>query len=275
MVSTPTPQGVVDAKWVEAHLEAPGVRLVEVDVSPATYAAGHLPGAVLWNAYSDLRDPAYLPVPAAAFQDLLSRSGITRETTVVTYGYGAFLGYWLLSAVGHPDVRVFAGGRDEWARHGGALTTAIPGPGAASYALPPADASILADRVAVERAVKDPTAVVLDVRSALEFTGDRFWPSGATADTGRAGHIPGAVSVPIELTRDEEGNLRDGDFLRDLYSRAGVSPASKVVVYCTIGNRASLAWYLLTEVLGYPDVAVYQGSYVEWGKLPDTKVETA
>ena len=272
MISNPGLDGLVDTTWISGHLDDAGVRLVEVDVSPATYNQGHLPGAVLWNAYADLRDPGYRSVPPPQLEDLLSRSGIGRDTTVVMYGYGAFLGYWLLRVFGHPDVRVFNGGRDDWERNGGAWSVDVPSPSRTSYHLPDADPGILAGRQEVERAAADPDSVLLDVRAPAEFTGERFWPSGATADTGRAGHIPGAVSLPVDLVRDAAGAPRDTESLRTLFAGAGVLPASRVVVYCTIGNRASLVWYILTTQLGYPDVAVYQGSYVEWGKLPDTEV---
>ena len=91
----------VDVDWIGAHLNDPDVRLVEIDVSRAAYDKGHIPGAVLWNAYTDLRDPNYSPVGLAELGRLLMRSGITPDTCVVTYGYSAPLGFWLLRAHGH------------------------------------------------------------------------------------------------------------------------------------------------------------------------------
>ena len=129
-------------------------------------------------------------------------------------------------------------------------------------------------REEVDKAIKDEGSLLLDVRTEAEFRGERFWPSGATADTGRAGHIPGAVNVPIDLTRDEAGGLKELEALRSLYADAGASPGKRLVTYCTISNRASVAWFILKYLLGYQDVSVYQGSYVEWGKLEDTTVET-
>jgi thiosulfate/3-mercaptopyruvate sulfurtransferase len=102
----------VDVDWIAAHLGEAGVRLVEIDVSRAAYDEGHIPGAVLWNAYADLRDPNYRPVGLAELGRFLSRSGITPETCVVTYGYSAPLGFWLLRAHGHEDVRMLMGPRD-------------------------------------------------------------------------------------------------------------------------------------------------------------------
>jgi thiosulfate/3-mercaptopyruvate sulfurtransferase len=265
---------IVDSAWVADHAGDAGVRLVEVDVSPATYNQGHIPGAVLWNAYADLRDASYRPIPPADFERVLSRSGISPDTTVVFYGYGAFLGFWLMKAYGHRDARVLNGNRDGWEKQGREWSSTVPTPPETTYGLPAEDAELLASRKEVQSAIDTPAGVVLDVRSTAEYAGERFWPSGAAADTGRAGHIPGAVNVPIDLVRDDTGAIKATDHLRRLYEEAGISPDRRVIAYCTIGNRASLAWFILKYQLGYPNVAVYQGSYVEWGKLLDTPIET-
>jgi thiosulfate/3-mercaptopyruvate sulfurtransferase len=210
---------IVDAAWVAAHGGDPNVRLVELDVSRTSYDAGHIPGAVLWNAYTDLRDTDYRPITRAALEELLSRSGITPDTTIVFYGYGAALGLWLMKAHGHVDVRMLAGLRDEWAE-AGAWSTDAPQPVASSYPLAEARADTLAAQTAAEAAIGDPGHVLLDVRAESEYTGERFWPSGATEDTGRAGHIPGAISVPIGSLCNEDETLKSREeLLRVLEAR--------------------------------------------------------
>ena len=273
MISSADLDVLVSTEWISEHLDDAGVRLVEVDVSPANYNSGHVPGAVLWNAYSDLRDTDYRPISRTEFQQLLSRSGISEDTTVVFYGYGALLGFWLMKAYGHRDARMLNGNRDRWEQDGGDWSVDVPTPAATSYELPAEDKDLLASRDDIIAAIEDGGSVVLDVRSDAEYRGERFWPSGATADTGRAGHIANAVHVPIDLVRDESGAVKGADELRRLYTEAGISPGDHVITYCTIGNRASLAWFILKYLLSFPNVAVYQGSYVEWGKLPDTPIE--
>ena len=273
MISAADMDALVDAGWIADHLGDADVRLVEVDVSPATYNQGHIPGAVLWNAYADLRGADYRPVPRTEFEQVLSRSGIGPDTTVVFYGYGAVLGFWLMKAHGHRDVRILNGNRDEWEKDGGAWSSEVPALALSSYQLPAEDKELLASLDDVATAIGDPSSTVLDVRSDAEYRGERFWPSGATADVGRAGHVANAVHVPIDLVRDKAGAIRGADDLRRLYEEAGISPDQRVIIYCTIGNRASLAWFVLKYLLDYPNVAVYQGSYVEWGKLPDTQIE--
>jgi thiosulfate/3-mercaptopyruvate sulfurtransferase len=263
----------IDAAWLAARVQDPNVRVVEVDVSRAAYDAGHIPDAVLWNAYSDLRDPDYRPIGRGELERLLSRSGITPETTLVFYGYGAALGFWLMKAHNHEDVRMLEGSRERWAQAGGQWSTDVPEPAESSYSLPATNADVFASQAAVEAAIGDARQVLLDVRSAAEYSGERFWPSGASEDTGRAGHVPGAISVPIDLLRNEDETLKAPEELGLVLESAGVTSDKKVIAYCTIGNRASQAWYALKHLLGYPDVSVYYGSWVEWGKAADTPVE--
>jgi thiosulfate/3-mercaptopyruvate sulfurtransferase len=264
---------IVDAAWVAAHLADPKVEVVELDVSRASYDAGHIPGAVLWNAYSDLRDSSYTPIGHAELERLLSRSGISPDTTLVFYGYGAVLGLWLMKAHGHADLRMLAGPREQWTEAGGEWSTDVPEPLESSYPLAEAKADTLASRSAAEAAIGDPRRVLLDVRAESEYDGERFWPSGATEDVGRAGHIPGAVSLPIGLMCNEDETLKPAEELRLLLDGAGITSDVQVITYCTIGNRASRAWFALKYLLDYPDVSVYYGSWVEWGKAADTPIE--
>lgn len=115
-------QAVVGPDWIAARVDDPTVRIIEVDVSPAAFDAGHIPGAVFWNAYGDLRPVDYRPLPSSAFARLLAQSGIGPDTTVVFYGYGAYLGYWLMRSYGHSRVCLWAG------RGSGGSRTALDGP---------------------------------------------------------------------------------------------------------------------------------------------------
>jgi thiosulfate/3-mercaptopyruvate sulfurtransferase len=185
----------------------------------------------------------------------------------VFYGYGAYLGYWLMRSHGHARVFLMDGPRERWLQQGHAWTTDVPAPPETRYPIVAARSGI-ATQPQVLGLIGDPEAVLLDVRSGEEFAGERFWPSGGMQEGGRAGHIPGAVWLPLDISRQSPEEVREA------CSEAGVGPERHVIVYCTIGNRASQVWYMLTHRFGYPRVSVYYGSWAEWGTTSDAPVET-
>jgi thiosulfate/3-mercaptopyruvate sulfurtransferase len=114
--------------------------------------------------------------------------------------------------------------------------------------------------------------VLLDVRSGAEYNGEYFWPSGTTEGAGRTGHIPGSVHLPIDKLRTDDGHFRGTDELRSTLHDHGITPNHRVVTYCTIGNRASQAWFAINHLLNHPDTGVYYGSWAEWGTRHDTPI---
>ncbi len=268
------PDVQVDPDWLAEHLDDPAVRVVEVDVSPAAYKAGHIPGAILWDAYRDLRHPDYAPIGPDELDALLSRSGIAAEATVVFYGYAPYLGLWLLDRHGHERIRIMEGPRESWQGAGYQWSTELPQPASSVYQRSGEKPELVVGRHEVEEMLGDPGTVLMDVRSREEFAGERFWPSGALEGAGRPGRLPGAVHVPVDLVRREDDSLADGESLRRACESLGVEPGRRVVTYCTIGNRASQVAFALVEQMGYTNVAVYYGSWSEWGSDPETPVET-
>jgi len=265
---------LVDPVWLQAHLNDPRVRVVEVDVSPATYNTWHIGGAALWNIYTDFKDTEYHPVGAAALEQLIARSGIDLDSTVVFYGYAPALGVWLMEHLGHPDARILDCSRDTWRAGGGPCSTTPSRPGAGGFR-PSAESSRLrVDQAAVRKAIGQSHTTLLDVRSAAEYLGERFWPSGGMEPGGRAGHVPTAVHQPIDGLYREDGSFRPTEELRELFAPAVLDGNTELITYCTVGGRAATAWFVLTHLIGRDRVQVYDGSWAEWGRTPDAPVAT-
>ena len=266
---------LVSPQWLEAHLGDAGVRVVEVDVSVKAYNDWHIDGAVLWNVYSDLKDADYRPVGRPALEQLVMRSGIGPKSTVVFYGYAPALGFWLMKLYAHADVRILDCSRDTWRSAGrpwsNTASEATPG----ELRLGAEDPGIRAIQPAVLDAIGHPGTTLVDVRSAAEYRGDCFWPSGGMEPGGRVGHVPSAVHQPIDDLYNDDGSFRCADDLRHLFSSVDIEGGNELITYCTVGGRASTAWFALTYLLGRDRVRVYDGSWAEWGRLGDAPTESS
>jgi thiosulfate/3-mercaptopyruvate sulfurtransferase len=270
---------LVTTEWLAGHLGGEGVVVAEVDENPALYDEGHIPGAVKLHWRDDLQDPVERDiVEKRAFEQLMAERGIGNDTTVVLYGdknnWFAAFAYWYLKLYGHPDVRIVDGGRQKWIDEGRELTTEVPAPEAASYSAPDPDESIRARRDDVLAGLGSSGRALVDVRSPQEFSGELLAPPGYEQEgASRGGHIPGAQSIPWAQAVRDDGTFKSLDELRELYGGNGVTAEKEVVAYCRIGERSAHTWFVLRELLGYPDVRNYDGSWTEWGNLVGVPIE--
>ncbi len=273
------PEVLVTTDWVAQHLNDPKIRIVEVDVDTSAYDQGHIASAAGWNWQTQLQDPVRRDlVDKRTFEELLVRSGISNDATIVVYGdnnnWFAAWAFWQLKYYGHADARIMNGGRKKWLEEKRPITTEAPRTSPATYRAKDPDTAIRARRDDVFAVIdRRSPAQLVDVRSLDEFTGKVIAPPGMTETAQRGGHIPGAVSVPWAQAVREDGTFKPADELKQLYGGKGVGGDREVIAYCRIGERSSHTWFVLKYLLGYPNVRNYDGSWTEWGNLVGAPIE--
>lgn len=272
---------LVSTQWVADNLaNSDKLRLVESNEDVLLYSSGHIPNAVHIDWVADLNDSIrrdYLD--EQQFADLLSRNGIANDTTVVFYGdknnWWATYAFWVFKLFGHEDCRIMNGGRQKWIAEGRELTKDKPSFPATDYK-PSArtDYKIRAFRDQVLAHVNAGQPLV-DVRSPQEFSGELLHMPGSPQEGAlRGGHIKGAANVPWSRAVAEDGTFKSADELRAIYEgEKELSSDNNIIAYCRIGERSSHTWFVLTYLLGYPNVRNYDGSWTEWGNLVGVPIE--
>ena len=273
------PEVLVSTEWAEQHIHDPKVRLVEVDVDTTAYDQGHVPGAVAWNWQTQLQDNVRRDViDQTALEELLSKSGISNDTTILLYGdnnnWFAAYAFWQLKYYGHKDVRLVNGGRKKWLAEKRPLTNEATKVTPTRYRAAARDESLRARQPEILAIVeKRQPGKLVDVRSVDEFTGKIIAPPGMTETAQRAGHIPGAANIPWAQAANEDGTFKSYDQLQQLYESKGVKTGEEIIAYCRIGERSSHTWFALKYLLGHEQVKNYDGSWTEWGNLVGAPIE--
>jgi thiosulfate/3-mercaptopyruvate sulfurtransferase len=269
---------LVDADWVETHLDDPGVVLVEVDEDTTAYDKGHIRSAVKLDWKKDLQDPVRRDfVDRHGFEQLMSERGIGNDDTVILYGgnnnWFAAYAYWYFRLYGHENVKLLDGGRKKWELQSREMVTAVPERPQTSYQATEQDSSLRALRDEVIAAIGKRNLV--DVRSPDEFTGKLLAPAHLPQEQAqRAGHIPTAKNIPWSKAANDDGTFKTDDELRALYqSEAGLDFSKDTIAYCRIGERSAHTWFVLHELLGQPRVKNYDGSWTEYGSLVGVPIE--
>ena len=270
---------LVEAGWLVEHLGDDSIRIVEVDENPDLYAEAHIPGAIGFDWKQDLQDPVRRDfLGPQQFGELFGSRGVSNDHTIVLYGdrnnWFAAYTYWYLKYYGHHNVRLLNGPREKWIADGRPTSTEVPSYAPARFVARPGDEGIRARRDEVLAAIEQATRLV-DVRSPAEFAGEIISPAGYEQEGAqRAGHIPGAASVPWALAVQKDGTFKSAQELRELYTSKGVLDGDDIIAYCRIGERSAHTWFVLHELLGHDRVKNYDGSWTEWGSLVGVPVET-
>ncbi|MFE3451302.1 sulfurtransferase [Nonomuraea sp. NPDC059194] len=268
---------LVDADWVEANLDSPGVVLVEVDEDTSAYTRSHIRNAVRIDWQADLQDPVRRDfVDKAGFEALLSERGISNDDLVVLYGgnnnWFAAYAYWYFKLYGHSNVKLLDGGRKKWELDSRELVTDVPARSATSYVAQEQDTAIRAFRDDVLSSIGKLNLV--DVRSPDEFTGKLKAPAHLPQEQAqRGGHIPTARNIPWSKAANDDGTFKSDDELQTLYAGAGVDFGRDTIAYCRIGERSAHTWFVLHELLDQANVKNYDGSWTEYGSMVGVPIE--
>lgn len=273
-----TPDALVSTDWVAEHLADPSVRIIESNEDLLLYPSGHIPGAVEVDWTRDLNDQVTRDyIDSEQFGALMSKIGVSPETTVVFYGdrnnWWAAYALWVFSLFGHYNAKIMDGGRLKWVNEDREMTTDVPTYQPTSYTPVPRDDTsnrAFRDEVVLHSRMRN---VLIDVRSPEEFSGERLhMPDFPNEGALRGGHIPGAANVPwAKAVNPSDGTFKPYAELMELYG--GYGPDEDVVVYCRIGERSSHTWFVLKFLLGFPNVRNYDGSWTEWGNSVGLPIE--
>jgi len=271
---------LVETQWVEEHLTDESIRIVEVDENPSLYAEAHIPGAIGFDWKRDLQDQTKRDfLDPKTFGALMGERGISNDHTVVLYGdrnnWFAAYTYWYFRYYGHDQVRLMNGPREKWLSENRPTTQDVPDYKSATFIVKGQDDSIRARREEVLAALDGDTHRLVDVRSPQEFSGELIaMPGYEQEGAQRAGHIPGAASVPWAQAVREDGTFKSREDLEQLYATKGViAGETPIIAYCRIGERSAHTWFVLHELLGRDDVRNYDGSWTEWGNMVDVPIE--
>ena len=261
---------LVDTDWLEANLNNSNLSLIEVSVTPGVYERGHIQGAINFKWHSDLVDTVSRDIVSKDnFQELLQKSGIDKDDTIVIYGdknnWFAAWAAWVFDIYGVDNVKLLDGGKNKWESEKRPLTPI-------ATVVQPGNIEITETNLNLRARLDDVVKVakneidfdLVDIRSAAEYEGKIFAPEGVPELAVRAGHIPGAVNVSWGKAVNEDGTIKPIAELKQLYASAGIDGSKPIITYCRIGERSSHTWFVLKKVLGY-DVKNYDGSWTEYG----------
>jgi thiosulfate/3-mercaptopyruvate sulfurtransferase len=274
------PEALVSSQWLEQHLQDSDIRVVEL-LSIADYNEGHIRGSVLVDWLHDITDPSYpdryIVANKETIELLLGRIGVKEDTSIVLVddlqNRLSMVMFWVLRYYGHEKVRILNGGRVAWEAAGKTYTDQITEVTQTKYTVKNVNENYRVRFDFISNNLNSPNLLLIDSRFSQQYTGEE---PGIVYNTGkpvkRRGHIPGAINIPWNSNLRDDNTFKSHDELLQMFTDKGITKDKSIVTYCNEGIHAAANWFVLHELLGYPDVAVYNESMAEWANRDDVPV---
>lgn len=271
------PEALTSTEWLATHLSDPSIRIIDARYPPnkTFFEGGHIPGAVFVNIYDDLSDTnALIPLmilPPDAFEQLMGRLGISNNTTVVIYdiqgGLMSSRMWWALRYYGHDSVKILDGGLLKWMLEERPLEAGTVTPILTTFQAQ-VRPELIATTEDIKAAIQDPNVHIIDALPEEYYTG-----GASVIKTHRTGHIPTAHNLPAPLFVNWNGELYPQNCIAQRVQRLGIMPDQQIITYCGAGYYGAYDLFVL-YLLGYDQVSLYDGAWMEWGANPELPIET-
>ncbi len=259
---------LIDGAELSVSRHRSDLRIVAV-MTNDVFMKGHIPGATAidWPALElGTTTEAAIAEWTDQMREVVASLGIDAASDVVVYDEGTLFAarlWWLLDYLGHDSKRILDGGFPAWQYMDRPISrdaSATPGAAISTMSRAPVRTEVLAPLAGVEAALGREDVVFVDARTPDEYM---------------AGHLPGAVNVNYPLNAEPEAPRfwKSTEALRALYAAVGVTPDKRIIPYCSTGVRSAVTWFTL-RMIGFPDVALFTGSWAEWSAHPELPVTT-
>lgn len=265
---------LVSTSWVAERLDDKNLKIIDIRL-PEDYAAGHIPDSVNLS-YKELqveRDGVKGLIPSEKeMATKLSALGIKDTDTIVVVDHIKNLWssrlLWTLEVYGHGDTKLMDGSYSLWESEGKKITSDSTSISSSKYSFTgEAKPELIISLQKVMESIDDETSIVLDTRSADEY-------AGRDVRAERGGHIPESIHVEWVQNVDADGKFLPAEDLKNLYNSTSVTNDLDIYTLCQTAVRATHSWFVLQELLGYENVAVYDGSWTEWGNIENTPIDS-